>query len=70
MLDPLLRLLMALGETAAWIGVFAAAVVGAFVLYVGVALCAALFTARTPDDRAYKYKILLRLLSLFQGRRK
>ena len=64
MLIELLRLLADVGPGVAWVLFFIAAVVAVFVVYVGIALVAALF-AREPEPRKTRHEILRDLLKLF-----
>jgi hypothetical protein len=54
----------AIGPGVAWVLIFMAAVVAVFVLYVGIALLAALF-AQEPGPQEARSKILRDLLNLF-----
>ncbi|MBB4704250.1 hypothetical protein [Sphaerisporangium siamense] len=58
-------MLAEMGPAAAWVAVFAAAIVAAFTLYVGIAMVAAL---RATDERQAKvrYRIFRDLLRLFR----
>ena len=65
MLDVLLRAQAELGPTARWLAIFFAAVVAAFVLYVGIALYAVL-SADDAEQRKVRYEVFRDLLSLFK----
>ena len=67
MLDLLLRLLAEAGPAAVWIAGFAAAVIAAFVVLIGIAMRATL-RAAGPDERQLRYQIFRDLLELFQIR--
>jgi hypothetical protein len=67
-LAELLRLLAEIGPGAIWVFIFIAAVIAAFVVYVGIALVAALF-ANDPKQQEVRRKILRDLLRLFRRRR-
>ena len=67
--DVLLAVMAEIGPATTWIAVFAAAVVVAFVVLVGVAMRATLH-ARDPDQRQVCYQVFHDLLDLFQGRRR
>lgn len=67
MLEVVLRLLAEMGPAAAWIAVFMAVVVTAFVLYVGVAMAATL-AARDADQAKIRYRVFKDLLRLFHRR--
>ena len=65
MLIELFRLLAAIGPGVAWVLKFIAAVIAVFVVYVGIALVAALIT-REPRLRQTRHEILRDLLDLFR----
>ncbi len=69
MLAELLRLLAEIGPGAIWVLFFIAAVIAVFVLYVGIALVAALL-AKDPEQQKVRCKILRDLLWLFRRRRR
>ena len=70
MLAELLRLLAEIGPGVTWVFVFIAALIAVFVLYIGIALVAALF-AHDIGQQEVRRKILRDLLDLFRrGRRK
>lgn len=64
MLILLFRLMERLGPTAFWAGVFFAAVVAVFVVYVGIALWAVLH-AHTEQQQV-RYQVFRDLLDLFR----
>jgi hypothetical protein len=69
-LAELLRLLAEISPQIIWVFIFIAAVVAVFVVYVGIALWAAL-RAIDPEQRKVRYQIFRDLLDLFRrGRRK
>lgn len=65
MFTSLLRASAAVGPSAIWLTKFCAAVVAAFVLYVGVAILATL-SAPNPDQRQVCYQIFRDLIDLFR----
>lgn len=69
MLDILLRLFAEVGPGVTWIAVFLAAVVIAFVLYVGIAMLA-IFRAQDSEQIKVRYRVFSDLLSLFHRRRR
>lgn len=65
----LLRLLVEVGAAANWIIIFALAVIAVFVVYIGIAMCAAL-RSDDPEQQTIRYKIFQDLLRVFtRGRR-
>jgi hypothetical protein len=68
-LTELLRLLAEMGPGVIWVFIFIAAVVTVFVVYVGIALLAALFAHDIGQQEARR-KILRDLLDLFGRRRR
>jgi hypothetical protein len=68
-LAELLRLLAEIGPGIIWVLIFIAAVIAVFVLYVGIALVAALF-AKDPGQQKVRRKILRDLLRLFRCKRR
>jgi predicted small integral membrane protein len=64
MLDVLLRLSATVGPMAVWIMIFLAAIVAVFVLYIGIAMWAAL-RARDPEQRQVSYQVFRDLRDLF-----
>lgn len=68
MLETLLRLLAELGPEAIWIIAFFAAMVAVFVLYLGIALWAAL--RATGPEQHIRYQVFRDLLELFLRRRR
>jgi len=60
----LLRLLADIGAAANWIAIFLAAVIAAFVLYLGIALYAVL-RASDKEQREVRYKVFRDLLHWF-----
>lgn len=69
MLDELLRVGAELGPVATWLAIFFAAVIGVFVLYVGIALHAVLHASDEPQ-RQVRYQIFRDLLNLFDRRKR
>jgi len=69
MLAELLRALAEVGPAAIWLAGFAAAVIAAFVVLIGIAMHATL-RAPSPDQQQVRYQIFHDLLELFQGRRR
>lgn len=67
MIDVLVRLLADVDPAAIWTVRTIGAVVGAFVVYVGIAMVATLFT-RDPGQRKTRYRIFRDLLDLFRRR--
>lgn len=65
MLEDLLRVITEVGLQADWLLVFCAVVVAVFVVYIGVALVAAL-RASDEGQREVRYKIFTDLLGLFR----
>jgi hypothetical protein len=65
MFTTLLRVSAGVGPSAIWITKFCAAVVAAFVLYVGVAIWATLHSS-DPEQRKIRYQIFRDLLDLFR----
>jgi hypothetical protein len=65
MLDTLLRALVDLGPSVIWVAKFCAAVVAVFVLYVGIAIWAAI-RARDLSSQVIRYQIFRDLLDLFR----
>jgi hypothetical protein len=65
----LLRLAAEAGPGAHWIVVFLAAVITAFVLYIGVAMLAT-FVAKDQAQGEIRYRIFSDLLGLFSRRRR
>lgn len=64
-----IRLLLAsLGSTVGWVAVVGACVVGVYVVYIGVALVAALFS-RNERDRRHAAQVLQQLLDAGRGDR-
>ena len=65
----LFHLAAAVGPTAAWVAGFAAAVIAAFVVYVGIAMVVVL---RTDDVRKaeIRYRVFRDLLGLFRRERR
>lgn len=63
----LLRLVAVAGATTNWLVIFIAAVIAAFTLYVGIAMCATL-RANDPDLRKIRYQVFRDLLHFFGGR--
>ena len=67
-MEVVLRLLVEMGPAAGWTLAFAAAVVAAFVVYVGIAMAATLAT-RDPRKTKVRYQVFCDLLDLFRRRR-
>jgi hypothetical protein len=65
-LELLLRFEAEFGPTALWIVVFCAAVVAAFVVFVGIALWATLHPSDPdPEQQKIRYQVFRDLLELF-----
>lgn len=64
----ILRVLAEFGPAAGWIAKFAAAVVTALVIYLGLALVAVL--RAEPDNANIRYQVFRDLLDLFRRRRR
>lgn len=67
MLDMLPRLLAAAGAMASWISILVVAVVALFVIYIGVAMAAALLASDAKQQRI-RLKILQSLLGILVRR--
>ena len=68
MLDTLIRLLAAVGPEAIWIIIFFAAMVAVFVIYIGIAMRAAM-RADNAEQQQLCYRMFRDLLELFRKRR-
>ena len=69
MLEILLRLVAEAGPAAIWIIVFCAAVIAAFVVFVGIAMQAAL-NASDPQQQQIRYQVFRDLIDLFHSWRR
>ena len=67
MLEIFLRLQSEIGSGATWAVLFVAAVVAAFVVYVGV-IIAAILIEEKPEKLSVLYRVLRDLLDLFHSR--
>lgn len=65
MLDTLIRIVTELGPAVAWLALCLAAIIGIFVLYVGIALWAVL-RAADPEQRQVRYQVFRDLIGLFR----
>jgi hypothetical protein len=68
-LEILLRSVAEAGPAAIWIIVFCAAVVAAFVVFIGIAMKATL-DASDPRQQQIRYQVFRDLIDLFRGRRR
>ena len=69
MLDTLIRLLAAVGPEAIWIIIFFTAMVAVFVIYIGIAMRAAM-RADNIEQQQLCYRMFRDLLDLFRKRRR
>ena len=63
----LLRIAAVAGPAASWLCIFLAVIAAVFVLYLGIALLAAIY-APTPEKQRARYEVFCALLSVFQRR--
>jgi hypothetical protein len=63
----MLRVAAEFGPQPAWFLIFAAAVIGAFVIYIGIAMIAVLY-ARDEEEGKLRYQLFHDLISLFRIR--
>jgi hypothetical protein len=63
----ILRLLVAIGATASWIGIFVAAIIAVFVAYIGIAMWAT-FHASDPEQQKVRYTVFRDLVEATIGR--
>ncbi|GAA4197184.1 hypothetical protein GCM10022252_45730 [Streptosporangium oxazolinicum] len=68
-METLLRFLVEMVPAVGWIGIFVAAVVAMFVLYVGIAMVATLVTRDQKRIRV-RYQVFRELLCLFHRSRR
>jgi hypothetical protein len=69
MLYEVLRLVAECGQGAVWIVIFFTATVATFVLYVGIAMWAAI-RATDPEQGQIRYQVFSDLVKLFDRRRR
>lgn len=68
MIELLTRLLPEVGAKVSWVVLFLVAVIGVFVLYIGLAMLAT-FRAPDPEQAWIRYRVFHDLLALFRRRR-